>query len=207
MKNGHSEKKIKLTGQKDKQQTSKDKIKSKDNDNASDSGKDSGKKIIKTITVKELLRAQRDGQLHASGSGGKSGPTTTDSCEDSSSDDLQSSSSDDDDEEDEEAGYDEEEDEDERGNGCESNDAMKANEVSATFEAQSRIEKAARQQSQTVPNLANGITEQKSEVPVIKLPDNLSPQLLANINKIIDQSKTSSKNSFFSISTIDLLFE
>ncbi|KAJ6638401.1 Secretion-regulating guanine nucleotide exchange factor [Pseudolycoriella hygida] len=153
-KNGPNEKKPKLS-EKDKHKNKEKKLKvkeRKDDAPGYDSDKETSKKVVKTTTVKDMLRAKRDSMRNMIDNGNKS-EQTEDSNKDSSSSESSDSSED---------GSDGEK----KDSGC----------------------------------VENGD---------IKLPDNLSPELLANIKKITEASKLSSsgKTNFFDSTINNLLFE
>lgn len=153
-KNGPNEKKPKLS-EKDKHKNKEKKLKvkeKKDDAIGYDSEKDS-KKIVKTTTVKDMLRAKRDSMRQMTDNGNKSEQTEDSNKETSSSEDSSDSS----------------------------DDASDGEKKDSTC-------------------VQNGDT---------KLPENLPPELLANIKKITEASKVSSsgKSNFFDSTNMNLLFE
>lgn len=153
-KNGPNEKKPKLS-EKDKHKNKEKKLKVKDKKEDApgyDSEKDM-KKVVKTTTVKDMLRAKRDSMRNMIDNGNKSEQTEDSNKDTSSSEDSSDSSEDGSDGEKKEAG-------------C----------------------------------VQNGDA---------KLPDNLPPELLANIKRITEASKVTSsgKSNFFDSTNMNLLFE
>ena len=170
MKNGHSEKKQKITlNDKDVAQLNHNKSHNKEkkhekphkskevkkDDAGSDSGKDMAK-VMKTTTVKDMLRAKRDSMRNMVDSGGSKSENTEDSDKESSDSENSSDSGDGGEEGDEEVG--------------------------------------------------TGSTNNNLNQSDIKLPENLSTELLENIKQITDASKTAGKSNFFDIKNMDLLF-
>ncbi|XP_037028734.1 yemanuclein isoform X2 [Bradysia coprophila] len=153
-KNGPNEKKPKLSEKdKHKNKEKKLKVKEKKDDGLVYDSDNNTKKVVKTTTVKDMLRAKRDSMRNMIDNGNKS-EQTEDSNKDTSSSEDSSDSSDD-------------------GSDGEKKDSN---------------------------CVQNGDT---------KLPDNLPPELLANIKRITEASKVSSsgKSNFFDSTNMNLLFE
>lgn len=199
-KNGHSEKKAKLSVEKEKCTVVKDKVKLKEklDDVGSDSGKDSVKKEVKTTTVKDMLRAKRDSMrniidVNGIKSAGQTPAATT--TEDSSSSDDSSNSSDDEENDDDEI----------------DDDEQKSNQGNEKDERKDDV--AAKTEMEINDNKNNGQTNgtevQKTDLSAdTKLPDNLPADLLAKIQSMKDISNSkSSKNNFFDPITMELLYE
>lgn len=155
-KNGPNEKKPKLSD-KDKHKNKEKKLKVKEKEKkedivAYDSEKES-KKVVKTTTVKDMLRAKRDSMRNMIDNGNKSEQTEDSNKESSSSEESSDSSE----------------------------DETDGEKKDATC-------------------VQNGDS---------KLPDNLPPELLANIKKITEASRVSvsGKNNFFDVANSNLLFE
>lgn len=188
-KNGHIGKKAKISNDKEKPSKEARKIdqlksKSKSDKADSDSGKDTAKKAIKTTTVKDMLRAQRDSLMNSATDGDKSEKSTDGSSSSGSSTTDTSDESDDDADDD---------------NDSEENRVDAAGTKNDTGTSQ----KAAKRDAES-----NGIVKDNPVVDV-KLPDHLPEDLMLLINKIKDASRSSTlaKSNFFNHENMDVIYK
>lgn len=188
LKNGHVEKKLKTSNDKEKVVTIKDKdakkidqtkAKEKADRAGSDSGKESAsKKALKTITVKDLLRTQRDNAR--ANVDDKSDKTTTEASSSESSTDSS-----------------------DVGDNAKDGDVEKRNEVG---DAIITMERETEEKTTKTDVEMNG-TSPETSITEVKLPDNLPNGLLTLIEQIKDATRLpTSKINFFNSENMDIIF-